>query len=66
MAEDGEETKKIVLVTYFRGGSTFLGELFNQNRKVFYWFEPLAAHLTAYKKAKQSSDYLIEDGGNAV
>jgi hypothetical protein len=29
-------------VTYFRGGSTFLGEVFNQNEDVFYWYEPYA------------------------
>ena len=33
----------ILLVTYMRSGSTFLGEVFNQNPNVFYWFEPLAA-----------------------
>ncbi|ELU17439.1 hypothetical protein CAPTEDRAFT_215212 [Capitella teleta] len=34
-------SKKILLVTYFRGGSTLLGELFNQYPNSFYWFEPL-------------------------
>ena len=32
---------KVVLMTYFRGGSTFLGELLNQNQDAFYMFEPL-------------------------
>ena len=32
---------KILLVTYHRGGSTFLGEIFAQNDDVFYWYEPL-------------------------
>ena len=26
-----------------RGGTTFIGELFNQDPDVFYWFEPLAS-----------------------
>ncbi|ELU18363.1 hypothetical protein CAPTEDRAFT_191563 [Capitella teleta] len=34
-------SKKILLVTYFRGGSTLLGELFNKHPNSFYWFEPL-------------------------
>ena len=33
--------KKVLLVTSYRGGSTFLGELFNENLKAMYWFEPL-------------------------
>ena len=33
---------KVVLVAYYRGGSSFFGELFNQNSEAFYWFEPLA------------------------
>ncbi|CAF1396176.1 unnamed protein product, partial [Didymodactylos carnosus] len=32
---------KILLVTYFRGGSTFLGDLLQQNWNSFYHFEPL-------------------------
>ena len=31
---------KLVLVTMFRGGSSFLGELFKNNPDVLYWFEP--------------------------
>ena len=34
---------KVLLITAHRSGSTFLGELFNQNENVFYLFEPLAA-----------------------
>ena len=33
--------KSIALVTLYRAGSTFMGELFNQNEDVFYHFEPL-------------------------
>lgn len=31
----------VLMVTGFRTGSTFLGEMFNQNSDVFYMFEPL-------------------------
>jgi len=31
----------VVLFTYYRSGSTFTGELFNQHKDVFYLFEPL-------------------------
>ena len=34
---------KVLLITAHRSGSTFLGELFNQNEKAFYLFEPLVA-----------------------
>ena len=34
---------KVLLVTAHRSGSTFLGELFNQNKNAFYLFEPLGA-----------------------
>ena len=33
----------VLLITAHRSGSTFLGELFNQNNDAFYMFEPLAA-----------------------
>ena len=33
--------KAIVLITMYRAGSTFFGELFNQNPDIFYHFEPL-------------------------
>ena len=32
---------KVIAVTYMRSGSTFLGEILNQNENAFYWFEPL-------------------------
>jgi hypothetical protein len=32
---------RVILLTYHRGGSSFLGEIFAQNPEVFYWFEPL-------------------------
>ena len=31
----------MLLVTNMRGGSSLLGEAFNQNKDTFYWFEPI-------------------------
>ena len=31
----------VLLVTYMRGGSSFLGELFNQHEDAMYYFEPI-------------------------
>ena len=33
--------KKVLLLTYMRGGSSLFGELFNQHPSASYWFEPL-------------------------
>ena len=38
---DMKTTTKVVLATYLRGGSTFLGEMLNYNPDAFYMFEPL-------------------------
>ena len=35
------ETVKVIILTYSRSGSSFLGELFNQHPRGFYTFEPL-------------------------
>ena len=35
------QKKGLLLLTYFRSGSSFLGEFFNQNPETFYLFEPL-------------------------
>ena len=58
------QTRGVVLLTYYRSGSSFVGELFNQHPDVFYHFEPLfpysenCSHSPAYKTEKVS---LIED-----
>ena len=31
----------VVILTYYRSGSSFLGQIFNQHPEVFYHFEPL-------------------------
>ena len=39
----GTAKTNVLLLTAHRSGSTFLGELFNQNSNAFYMFEPLVA-----------------------
>ena len=41
---------RVLLITAHRSGSTFLGELFNQNEEAFYLFEPLAAVQGTYSR----------------
>ena len=48
-----DNATKVLFVTYFRGGSTLVGELFNRNPEAFYWFEPLAG-LMESNKTQQS------------
>ncbi|KAG8177328.1 hypothetical protein JTE90_018353 [Oedothorax gibbosus] len=38
---DPEKVQRIILLTYFRAGSTFLGDILQQNWRTFYHFEPL-------------------------
>ena len=40
-ARDEASLVKVILMTYSRSGSSFLGELFNQHPHGFYTFEPL-------------------------
>ena len=37
------KTTQVLLMTSYRSGSTFLGQIFNQHPDVFYFFEPLVA-----------------------
>ena len=44
---------KVLLLASHRSGSTFLGEIFNQNSEAFYLFEPLGAiQAKAYHKSR--------------
>jgi len=35
--------RKVLVLAYYRSGSTLTGQLFNYNPSTFYWFEPLSA-----------------------
>ena len=34
--------RKVLVLAYYRSGSTLTGQLFNYNPSAFYWFEPLS------------------------
>lgn len=36
-----KKASKVLIVAYFRSGSTYFSEMFNFNNQVFYMFEPL-------------------------
>ena len=63
-----EKRKIVVIATFMRSGSTFLGEFFNVHRDCFYQFEPLHAEakydgqkLTKYDFLKTRFDCKFED-----
>ncbi|XP_013409475.1 carbohydrate sulfotransferase 1-like [Lingula anatina] len=43
-------TTRVLLLAYYRTGSSFLGEQFNKNSKMFYFFEPLWNYDNAVQK----------------
>ena len=52
-----KQSKSVILLTYYRSGSSFLGQLFNQHPDVFYQFEPLFPYsrdcsIPAFKEEK--------------
>ena len=53
-----DQAPRILLVTYFRSGSSFLGDLLQQNPKTFYSFEPLHYMLDARRLQVDSLDSL--------
>ena len=40
--------RKVYLFAYMRGGSTLLGQVFNQDPDSMYWYEPLNMFYGAY------------------
>src|SRR5205807_1430880 len=54
---------KILLVTYFRSGSSFLGDLLQQNPSTFYSFEPLHYMTTGmriHEDREEEAFYLLD------
>jgi len=41
---------KVVLAAYYRGGSSFLGEILNNNPEALYMFEPLIYPFNHWRK----------------
>ena len=62
-----QKRKIVLIVTFMRSGSTFLGEFFNVHRDCFYQFEPLHAfsndggNLTRFEFLKSRFDCKFED-----
>ena len=52
---------KVLIVSRGRSGSTFLGELFNQNKEVLYLFEPLTWSKAAPRNYEQETYEVIDD-----
>ena len=48
--------KKILLFTYMRGGSTFLGSLFEKNPNAIYWYEALGPLYKQFLQTREFSD----------
>lgn len=51
----------VVILTYYRSGSTFLGDIINQSKDVFYVFEPLfyLTHVSTLNYYNRSKRYNI-------
>ena len=62
--------QKVILATYFRGGSTFLGEMLNNNPDAFYMFEPLNVPFNEWgsrlKKEGAGSDMYFYSNGTLL
>ena len=55
----------VFLFAYMRGGSSLLGEVFNQNPDVFYWYEPLTqfySHVFGVAPTTRYTPLLYNDG----
>jgi len=55
----GSSRKQVLIVTEYRSGSSFIGEIFNRNPDIFYLFEPLLL-TTIYGKQKQRTHTLLQ------
>ena len=57
---------KVVMAGYMRGGTTFLGELFQRNPQAQYWYEPLGGFYTYYYAVKTHAAHGIGLTGGDV
>ncbi|XP_038078389.1 carbohydrate sulfotransferase 1-like [Patiria miniata] len=60
------ERSQLVLISQKRSGSSFVGEIFNQNPNVFYMLEPLKSLTTLFKKDKNLFNKAVQDVLNAT
>ncbi|XP_022107906.1 carbohydrate sulfotransferase 1-like [Acanthaster planci] len=60
------QRSQLIIVSQKRSGSSFVGEIFNQHRDVFYVSEPLKSLTTLFKRDKGSFDTAAHDVLNAT
>ena len=53
--------RKVLIISRGRSGSSFLGDLFNQNNKMFYLFEPMGIFLTDSSGHKSKGFKILDD-----
>ncbi|ELT89955.1 hypothetical protein CAPTEDRAFT_198370 [Capitella teleta] len=56
-----DRRRHVLMLTYARGGSTLLGQLFNQHEDAFYWFEPLHSYHKRHFPNTSPDGYLFTD-----
>ncbi|ELT95586.1 hypothetical protein CAPTEDRAFT_200452 [Capitella teleta] len=54
---DQTPSTKVLLMAYMRGGSSLLGEVFNQDPDVFYWYEPLTQFYSSLYGVPPTKNY---------
>ena len=55
----GKGNKKVLLFTYMRGGSTFLGSIFATHPEAIYWYEGLAPFYSQFLLETKSATYSV-------
>ena len=53
--------RKVLIISRGRSGSSFLGDLFNQNNQMFYLFEPMGIYLTDSSGHKSKGFKILDD-----
>ena len=53
--------RKVLIISRGRSGSSFLGDLFNQNNEMFYLFEPMGIYLTDSSGHKSKGFKILDD-----
>ena len=58
-AETEDLRHKILLFTYMRGGSSFLGSIFQSHPEAFYWFESLGPFYSQFLLENDEAAYNV-------
>ena len=57
--DSANSPRKVLIISRGRSGSSFLGDLFNQNKQIFYLFEPLGFSIKTDFKDEEAKKYRI-------